>query len=387
MLRPSSAGEKAVPGAKKRIAAEIAALAKKREESKLVRTKFRIGEYEWCEPDYRQLLIWADALALKPREVIERLQQGKKSSYVPWGRERGKPKEYVWAESVSSNGKLIKLNWDFELLPLKQFDCISGLEITHLSIRSPQNEWHSPSAADFNKPQFIESLKLQLPSLTHLSCERLGLSELDLSRIPKLTELLCGQNSLKEMNFSAVSALEKLRCGINEFAELNLTTLVHLTELDCSFSSGNWGDSTEVLLSTMPGLLKLDCSANEFSMVTAFLSHAPHLKELWCDLTGLESIDLSGVPELKKLTCGHNAITDLDLSPVPGLEELNCRVMKLTKLDLSHTPRLIKLDCRLNDFPSLDIRPPFQLRKLMCNGQGNAEFVRKNVIQRPDQHF
>jgi hypothetical protein len=97
--KPSSAVEKAAPGAKRRLSgimAEIAALAK-REQSKLAKTKFRIGEYEWCEPDYKQILIWADALALKPKEVIERLLQGKKTTYVAWADHRGKHEEIAWA--------------------------------------------------------------------------------------------------------------------------------------------------------------------------------------------------------------------------------------------------------------------------------------------------
>src|ERR1700722_19470516 len=33
----------------------------------------KIGEYEWCEPDYRQILLWADQLSLPPEEIIRRL--------------------------------------------------------------------------------------------------------------------------------------------------------------------------------------------------------------------------------------------------------------------------------------------------------------------------
>ncbi|MBM4199942.1 MAG: hypothetical protein FJ189_01475, partial [Gammaproteobacteria bacterium] len=38
-----------------------------------------VGDYELAEPDYRQVLLWAERLALAPEEVLERL------AYVPCG--------------------------------------------------------------------------------------------------------------------------------------------------------------------------------------------------------------------------------------------------------------------------------------------------------------
>ncbi len=61
--RPPGAVEKAVPGAKRILSGMVSdtlALAS-REQRALAPTKFRIGDYEWCEPDYRQILIWAEA--------------------------------------------------------------------------------------------------------------------------------------------------------------------------------------------------------------------------------------------------------------------------------------------------------------------------------------
>ena len=33
---------------------------------------FRVGDYEWCDPDYRQILVWARETGLKPEEVVAR---------------------------------------------------------------------------------------------------------------------------------------------------------------------------------------------------------------------------------------------------------------------------------------------------------------------------
>ena len=41
---------------------------------------FRIGDYTWCEPDYRQILLWAEALKMEPLTVIIKLVAGKKGA-------------------------------------------------------------------------------------------------------------------------------------------------------------------------------------------------------------------------------------------------------------------------------------------------------------------
>src|SRR5437773_2598175 len=72
MRRPPGALEKAAPGAKRILSGMVEdtlALAN-RNPSTVAAARFRIGEYEWCEPDYRQILIWARATSQKPEEVI-----------------------------------------------------------------------------------------------------------------------------------------------------------------------------------------------------------------------------------------------------------------------------------------------------------------------------
>src|SRR5712691_11101712 len=72
--RPASAIENTSPGIRRvlsGIVADALALAQK-PKSVTAEAKFRIGEYEWCEPDYRQILTWAKALCLEPEEVVRR---------------------------------------------------------------------------------------------------------------------------------------------------------------------------------------------------------------------------------------------------------------------------------------------------------------------------
>jgi len=65
-------------------------LALGRKEAVAQTPQFRIGDYHWCEPDYRQILVWAEALKMKPLTVIEKLIAGEESDEVRirWGRDR-----------------------------------------------------------------------------------------------------------------------------------------------------------------------------------------------------------------------------------------------------------------------------------------------------------
>ena len=71
-----------------------------------VNARFKIGEYKWREADHRQILIWANALELQPEEVIRRLLAGNDPE---------KPKE---TDTVFTDGMILRLHWDFKLLPL-----------------------------------------------------------------------------------------------------------------------------------------------------------------------------------------------------------------------------------------------------------------------------
>ena len=74
ILRPDVQIEKSA-GEKRRIVAAMIdeSLSLARLAQTLEAKRFRIGQYEWCESDYRQILMWADALELEPEEVVHRL--------------------------------------------------------------------------------------------------------------------------------------------------------------------------------------------------------------------------------------------------------------------------------------------------------------------------
>ena len=56
---------------------EMLALGK--EGAVLQTAEFKICDYTWCEPDYRQILLWAEALKIEPATVIKKLIAGENS--------------------------------------------------------------------------------------------------------------------------------------------------------------------------------------------------------------------------------------------------------------------------------------------------------------------
>lgn len=285
--RPSSALEKVAPGAKRVLSdmvADALVLAKK-EQSALTAAKFRIGDYEWCEPDYSQIMLWARSLKLNPPEVLDRLLNGKRAQWEP-----------AWAETKFDKGKLLKIHWDFDLLPLKILEWVDGLITTHLSF------YFNGSPSSYTN----RSLNLNLPNLTHLHSPSLSANYFDLSLVPNLEVFDCFGNNLKELDLSKNLRVTYLHCSCN--------ALEHL------------------ILPQPSALVSLSCSNNKLSVLD--LSGAIDLEGIGCDANKLLSLDLSGVPKLKRLSCTRNEIAKLDLSMVPLLESLICYSNRLEFLDV-----------------------------------------------------
>ena len=168
--------------------------------SALAVSRFRIGDYEFCDPDYRQILQWAKALRVEPEEIVRRMESEKNTFAV-------------------IDGKIDSLVWNFELLPITNFEWLSGLSITKLIFKGVSQK--SPN------------LSLRLKSLIWLECNDIGLNQLDLSNVPGLTDLWCMKNQLTELDLSNVPGLTDLRCSENQLTELDIRPLKHLVKLKC----------------------------------------------------------------------------------------------------------------------------------------------------------
>ena len=110
-----------------------------------VEATFRIGGYDFRSPDYRQILLWAEALKIAPTMVVQRLE----STSLDLGGGRGKISFQV------NNGAILSAVWDFEFLPLRKFEWVEGLSISEMGFKGSSE---TP----------IENLSIHLPHLHRL---------------------------------------------------------------------------------------------------------------------------------------------------------------------------------------------------------------------------
>ena len=271
-----------------RMSSDVSAIVRAKDRE-LKQARFRIGEYEFREPDYRQILRWADTSDWTPEGVVEGLARTRF--------ERKRPN--ITVEFSVVDGCISSLFWKF---PLDTFAWEDGLSIHTLGFES-----YPPSGR--------LTATLLPASLQTLVCESISLEELDLSGVPGLTRLCCGQNQLTEINLSGVPKLTFLDCRENQLPELNLSGVPELTALACSHNR-----LTELDLSGVPKLTVLVCSDNLLTELD--LSGVPGLTRLACRENQLPELNLSGVPELTALACSHNLLTELDIRPIKKLHSL-----------------------------------------------------------------
>jgi Leucine-rich repeat (LRR) protein len=300
--------------------------------------RFTIGSYEWCEPDYRQILAWAKALALDPEIVIERLLDDRSI--------RERPSRFPsWAGTRFEDGKIIALHWDLDHLPLEHFVWINGVDLLFLSFSA-----HSFDHGGTGK--IVKTLQLPFPNLHSVSCGNLGLRELDLTRVGKLEVLECCRTHIAHLDLSCVPLLKALDCSETSVSELDLSHTPHLADLNCELTK-----VSALNLSRTPNLAGLICGDTEISELD--LSEQPSLKQLICGRTNISFLNLCSAPRLTYLDCRETPIEELDLTAVPHLDLLWCSCTRIIELDLSQVSQLTSLDCDfdmaldLSDVPKL----------------------------------
>lgn len=198
-------------------------------------TLFRVGDYDFCEPDYKQILLWAEALAFKPEVVVGHLQ-----SFMP-----SEDQNIDFKFDVNA-GRMVSLTWDFDKLPISKFVLISGSLLEKIQF--------------IGRHEFSPTIFLNSTKLTHLSCTRISLTKLDLSNTPNLTDLQCRSNALIELDLSKVPVLTRLGCDNNQLTELDLSKVPALKQLSCCNNQ-----LTELDLSKVPALTNIYCFNNQLS--------------------------------------------------------------------------------------------------------------------------
>jgi Leucine-rich repeat (LRR) protein len=324
----------------------------------------KLGNFDLCEPDYRQIVRWAETLGRTPRDFLDELSE------ITWQFDKENS-----ATFRVDGGSIKELAWDFDLLPIEKWEWEAGLEIEVFSINSGVRErfpnWSAPERLPSLRMLNVSGGRLSgrwlmndrpgqgplfeldlagVPELTALCLENVHLAELDLSSVPKLQNLTCISNQLTELDLSPVPGLKNLACQCNPLTELDLSPVPRLTRLVCWLNQ-----ITELDLSPVPELTILECGANQLTELD--LSPVPRLTKLMCRLNQITELDLSPVPGLTYLDCRYNQLTKLELSPVPELTALRCNDNELTELDLSPVPGLTELRCGGNQLTELDLRP------------------------------
>jgi Leucine-rich repeat (LRR) protein len=302
--------------------------------------RFKIGEHEFCEPDYRQILLWAESLEMTGETVLEKIMRQPKYT-DPWS-------FHPWDPACSTkiiNGRIRQVAWDMELLPLREFEWVSGLEIDSLVFVLPESY-------DF-EAEHVNLGSLALPKLDRLVCHCLGVDSIDLSQTPLLEELGCSGGHLLELDLAFVPNLQFLSCGMNQITSLNIEAT--------------------------PKLEHLECGSNEISSLN--VAATPKLRELNCGGNELTELDLRRCKALEIVSCQGNHLTRLLLPEwSTSLKELNCSSNSLRTLDLTTVLFLESLWCSHNPLEALDVSKMWELEHLYYDKE-------TRLIQNPDQHF
>lgn len=262
-------------------------LARGRVEADVEIPRFRIGEYMWCEAEYRQILFWAEALSDYPSGIIERLI----------ARKGGQDTATHFQE-----GRIFSLYWSPDWLPKQALNnlalpnltglCCFGSERKEIDLSGVSNLTRLDCSYNFDFTMIDLS---SVPNLTLLDCAwNTGLTQLDLSKTPKLSTLLCDWTRFTTLNLFHTPNLRKLNVSGSAIRELNLSLVPDLRSLCCSNTY-----IRNLKLPNLASLIKLDCNYN-------FLT----------------ALDLSGVPNLTKLDCSQNDLSVLDIRPLRNLVDL-----------------------------------------------------------------
>jgi hypothetical protein len=96
-----------------------------------VEATFRIGGYDFRSPDYRQILLWAEALKIAPTAIVQRLA----GASLKLAAGHGEPISFK-----VENGGILSAVWDLDSLPLASFQWVAGLSIHEFAFKgSPEN--------------------------------------------------------------------------------------------------------------------------------------------------------------------------------------------------------------------------------------------------------
>ena len=173
-----------------------------------------------------------------------------------------------------------------------------------------QNDWQKYAYIRAYSRKSVHTIVITGENITHLECNWLGLTSLDVTKNAVLTNLYCTGNQLMSLDVNHNTALTNLHCSSNQ-----------LTSLDISNNTA--------------------------------------LIDLSCDNNKLTSLDVSKNTALKELYCAENQLTDLNVSNNTALINLFCFDNQLTYFGVNSNTALTRLDCHNNRLSSFALNALF----------------------------
>ena len=158
----------------------------------LTSTVFRIGSFEFREPDYGQILTWANRLDIDSETLVQRL-----SAYSFTDRARDWEKTIFKVE----RGTIFSLAWDISELGFKELDWLPELSIQTLAVFDALGETKRQSRP-FDAQTEQRNLSFSLQCLGKLFIGPINLAKVALSKVPTLEILVCERNGLSELDLS-----------------------------------------------------------------------------------------------------------------------------------------------------------------------------------------
>ena len=232
-----------------------------------------------------------------------------------------------------------------------------------------QNDWQKYTYSHVYSRKSARTITITDGNITHLECNHLKLTSLDISRNTALTNLYCKANQLTSLDVSNNSALTTLDCSGNQLISLDVSKNKALSELVCDYNKLPDLDVSENIaltelvcsnnklkyldVSKNTALTTLNCSENQLKNLE--ISKNTLLTNFYCDHNQLTSLDVSKNIALTKLVCDHNQLTSLDVSKNIALTYLYCPENQLTNLDVSNNTALRYLTCGKNQLTGLDV--------------------------------
>ena len=141
-------------------------------------------------------------------------------------------------------------------------------------------------------------------------------------------------------------------------------------------------DSNDTLSAAeIASITTINVSSNKDITSLAGIEKFPNLETLWCNGTGITSLDVSKNTALKYLYCYSNAaLTTLNVNGATALKSLYCSSTGISSLDVSKNTALTTLDCSSTGISSLDVNKNTSLTTLNCTSTGISSLdVSKNT--------